>query len=204
MARVLPALALPAALLLAPSPAFALYKVVGPDGKVTYTDRPPTDRASQAIRANGSVSDSGSLPFELRQLTGKFPVTLYSAAGCAPCDQGRALLKQRGIPFAERTVQTNPDLQAFRRQEGTDQLPVLRVGGQQIKGFSSGDWQSYLDAAGYPKESALPRTYMWPAASPLVQQAAAPAAAPSAAQPAAPSRVTPAPATTPAEPGFRF
>ena len=31
-----------AAASLALTPAFALYKVVGPDGKITYTDRPPT------------------------------------------------------------------------------------------------------------------------------------------------------------------
>ncbi|HEY9238447.1 MAG TPA: DUF4124 domain-containing protein, partial [Burkholderiaceae bacterium] len=32
----------PLVALLAGTPAHAQYKVVGPDGKVTYTDRPPT------------------------------------------------------------------------------------------------------------------------------------------------------------------
>lgn len=172
-ARGMPAFGLALGLLLACSPAFALYKVIGPDGKVTYTDRPPTDRASQAIKTNGSMSDTGSLPFELRQINAKFPVTLYTSRDCGPCDQGRNLLKQRGIPFVERTVQSNEDIQAFKRQEGGDQMPVVRIGGQQIKGFSSQDWQSYLDAAGYPKESALPRTYQWPVPTPLVQQSTA-------------------------------
>ncbi len=205
--RMLPAFGLALGLLMASAPAFALYKVVGPDGKVTYTDRPPTDRASQAIKTNGSVSDTGSLPFELRQVNAKFPVTLYTSRDCGPCDQGRNLLKQRGVPFVERTVQSNEDIQAFKRQEGGDQMPVVRIGGQQIKGFSSQDWQSYLDAAGYPKESALPRNYQWPVPTPLVQQSAAPAT-PAATGPgtgAGDRTTTTTPTTPPAQqPGFRF
>jgi hypothetical protein len=37
-------------LVLASSPAMALYKVVGPDGKVSYTDRPPADKPSQSLK----------------------------------------------------------------------------------------------------------------------------------------------------------
>ncbi|RZL10771.1 MAG: glutaredoxin family protein [Rubrivivax sp.] len=194
-------------LLMAGSPAFALYKVVGADGKVTYTDRPPTDRASQAIKTNGSVSDTGSLPFELRQINAKFPVTLYTSRDCGPCDQGRNLLKQRGIPFVERTVQSNEDIAAFKRQEGGDQMPVVRIGGQQIKGFSPQDWQSYLDAAGYPKESTLPRTYQWPAPAPMVQQSTAGTApaTTTGSGTGAGNRSTTAPTTPPPQqPGIRF
>ncbi len=203
----LSALPLTLALLTLASPSWAMYKVVGPDGKVTYTDRPPTDRASQAIKANGAVSDTGSLPFELRQVTLKFPVVLYATKDCSVCDQGRTLLKQRGIPFQEKSVDSNDDIQAFKRQEGTDQLPVLRVGSQQLKGFASQSWQSYLDAAGYPKESVLPRTYQWPVPTPLVQAApVAPsgtAATRGAGTTAPPATTQPAPAS-PTAPGFRF
>lgn len=204
-ARVLSTL-LPLALLLGPGTALALYKVVGADGKVTYTDRPPSDRPSQTLRSSGSLSDTGALPFELRQVTGKFPVTLYGGRDCAPCERGRALLRERGVPFAEKTVESNEDIQTLRRLEGTDQLPVLRVGAQRIKGFSSQEWQSYLDAAGYPKESALPRNYVWPSPTSLVQQAPPPASQ----QPAA-TRAPVAPATANGSvqpdtnpPGFRF
>ena len=46
-------------------------------------------------------------------------------------------------------------------------LPIVRIGNQQLKGYASRDWQTYLDAAGYPKQSALPKTYQWPAPTPL-------------------------------------
>jgi hypothetical protein len=40
------------------------------------------------------------------------------------------------------------------------------VGSQQIKSGSLSDWNSYLDAAGYPKTSALPAGYRRPMPTP--------------------------------------
>ncbi len=159
--------ALASALVLTATPAMALYKVVGADGKVTYTDRPPTDRPSQSLKTNGVASSTDSLPFELRQTAERFPVTLYTAPECEACDQGRQLLKNRGVPFVEKSVLTNSDAQALQRLEATTSVPVLRIGKQPLQGFSSNEWTSYLDAAGYPKQSALPRTYQYGAAAPL-------------------------------------
>lgn len=156
-----------AALATSPS-AWALYKVVGPDGRVTYTDRAPTDRPTQAIKANGARVDADSLPTQLRPAAQRYPVTLFSSKDCQPCDAGRQLLKTRGVPFTEKTVNGNPDLQALRKQEGTDQLPILRIGTKQLLGFEGAEWGSYLDAAGYPGRSVLPANYQWPAPSPLV------------------------------------
>jgi len=165
------------ALVLASSPAMALYKVVGPDGKVSYTDRPPADKPSQSLKTNGSAADTASLPFEVRQAASRYPVTLYTSSDCAPCDQGRNALKARGVPFTEKTVQTAEDDKALQAQEGTRSLPVLRIGTQQLKGFLASDWSGFLDAADYPKQSKLPPNYQWPKAVPLVAVAAKPSTA---------------------------
>ena len=70
----------------------------------------------------------------------------------------------------------------MNRLEGTTLLPVGRVGAQQINSSDARAWQGYLDAAGYPKESQLPRSHQWPVATPLVAAKVAP---PSASQPSA-------------------
>ena len=60
MTAALPTTALALALSLAAPAAHALFKVVGPDGRVTYTDRPPPDSASKVMsvnRSTGSASD---------------------------------------------------------------------------------------------------------------------------------------------------
>jgi glutaredoxin len=187
-------LAVLACLLLASLPAQALFKVVGPDGKVTYTDRPPPaaeGRATTVNRDGSSASTDTSLPFALRQVMVKFPVTLYTASNCEACDMGRGLLTRRGIPFSERTATTEEDRAAWEKLVGGQEAPVLRVGGQVMRGFNATQWEETLDIAGYSRQSQLPPNYKAAAAVPLVERkpVAPPVAAPEA--PPAPPPVDP-------------
>lgn len=151
-----------------------VYRIVGPDGRVTFSDKPPPAdaKASTApavpIAGGGAAASSAALPFELRNTVNRYPVTLYSRQGCAPCDQSREFLAARGIPFTEKTVTTNDDVEALQRIGNTDSLPFATIGSQQLKGFSEAEWGQYLDAAGYPKTSQLPASYRRPPATPLV------------------------------------
>jgi glutaredoxin len=156
----------------------AVYRIVGPDGRVTYSDQPPPAdaKATQVGASGGSTAAIAQLPFELRQAASKYPVTLYSGNDCAPCGSGRNLLNARGIPYSEKTVIGDADGQALKRLSGESTLPFLTIGGQQIKGFSDTEWNQFLDAAGYPRQSRLPAGYQRPAATPLVASRAAPAA----------------------------
>jgi glutaredoxin len=182
-----------AALVLAAPSAHALFKVVGPDGKVTYTDRPPPveqGRATTVNRDGSSATTDVSLPFALRQVMAKFPVTLYTAAKCEACDLGRALLVRRGIPFSERTATTEEDKEAWEKIVGGQEAPVLRVGGQVMRGFSAGAWEETLDVAGYSRTSQLPPNYKAAAATPLVERRPArPAVTPAADAAPAPAPV---------------
>lgn len=204
--RPLPLLTLTSALLLCGAPAWALYKVVGPNGEITYTDRPPVDaKKAQPIKTpgNGGPSTDG-LPYELQQVVGRYPVTLYAASPCAPCDAGRQLLTRRGIPFSEKTVNTNADLTAYRALTASQQLPMLKIGSQQLSGFAEGEWSEYLTAAGYPAQSQLPSNYKNQAASPLAPQAATKDTGNDTNPGVAPTPSTPASPAGNAPPGFRF
>lgn len=194
----------------APFAAQAQYKVVGPDGSVTYTDKPPIGSPGKvtALGRRGSTSNTLSsdvdLPFELRQVAGRYPVTLFTSPECPPCDNGRQLLQQRGVPYVERTVTTEDDAAALERAVGGRSVPSLSVGTQGLRGFSPTDWAAYLDAAGYPRESRLPRGWQPPAPTPLVARAAPPVAQRIAAQPAeAEPAGEPAP-TVPNVPSIKF
>lgn len=148
----------------------SLYRIVAPDGTITYSDRPltqnaaPLNKASATTPAASAASSSGdnhapTLPYALRQAVAKYPVVLYAGNSCTPCDGGRSLLNARGIPFTERTITTREDVDALKRQMGDDNLPYLTIGNQKLKGFSSDEWQQYLNAAGYPARSVLPAGY---------------------------------------------
>ena len=187
-----------------------VYRVVGPDGKVTYSDQPPpaSTNARPVGGATAAASSGGAaLPSDLRQPAGRYPVTLYAGSDCAPCDTGRNFLTTRGIPFTEKTVNSSDDIAAFKRLSGVSSLPMLAVGGQHLKGYSDSEWTQYLDAAGYPKTSVLPAGYRRSAATPLVEAKAAAAPAGASAQkaqePKAPAEIpVTAPATNPS--GIKF
>ena len=171
----------------AASPSQAQYKVIGSDGRITYTDQPPLaagDKLSQLKTQRVAPSADVSLPAELRQVAQRYPVTLYVSANCAPCDQGRQLLRSRGIPHLEKTVVTGDDGEALQRLTTGRDLPALSIGAQVVRGLSSDTWTSYLDAAGYPKESKLPPSYQFPPAAPLTQRTEAPRETVSARPPA--------------------
>lgn len=188
-----------------------IYRIVTPDGRVTFSDRPPADAAARAASApvvpldTPAGSDLGALPFELRQAATTYPVTLYTGPECPPCQSARAMLTTRGIPFTEKTVTTNEDIEALRRLAGSPTLPVATIGGQQLRGYSEQEWAQYLDAAGYPQTSQLPPGFQRGPAAPMV--AVTPAKPASAPQPATASALPappPLPPTTPYNGGIRF
>lgn len=175
---------LPALLLLAlaASPAHALFKVVGPDGRVTYTDRAPgpaDGRMQPVSKETGRASDL-QLPYALRQVASRFPVTLYTAVDCGDaCTMARSFLSRRGVPYAERTAKTAEEREAWERIVGGTQAPTLTVGSQSLRGFAPAAWDETLDVAGYPKNSLLPASWQPPAPVPLIApSAAAPSPAP--------------------------
>ena len=191
-------------------PALAQYKVVGPDGKITYTDRPvapPAGGQVQTLRAATAAAAAARapLPLELRAVAERFPVTLFTSSDCAPCDTGRQLLQMRGIPFAEKTVSTEDDIAALQRLSGGRTVPALTVGTQALRGLLDADWHGLLDLAGYPKESKLPRGWSAGPAVPLVARAPVPEPAPAAAPAPTVPRGVPEPAALPpGTPAIRF
>ncbi|MEO7335138.1 MAG: glutaredoxin family protein, partial [Caldimonas sp.] len=175
-----------AALLLA-FPCQAQFKIIGADGKVTYTDRAPgtSDGQVKSFGARGaSAAAEAPLPLELRQAAARYPVTLYTSVGaCEPCESARSMLKSRGIPYAEKQVSSAEDSLALEKISGGRDAPTLSIGSQIVRGLSADLWNSYLDAAGYPRESKLPASYQYRAPSPIVERREASAARPASATP---------------------
>ncbi|MCW5650630.1 MAG: glutaredoxin family protein [Ramlibacter sp.] len=199
---------------LAPVGAQQIYRIVGPDGKVSFSDKPPVSPDAKVSSQNtGAAVDSqagrAALPYALRQIAAKYPVVLYTGNNCGPCGSGRSFLTGRGIPFAEKTVVSNEDIDALQRLSGATALPFLTIGGQQLRGFAEAEWSQFLDAAGYPKSSQLPTGYRNPQAAPLVAvqikappSEAGPNKVPSATSPEVTTSSPPETASNPA--GIRF
>ncbi|MGA0612702.1 glutaredoxin family protein [Caldimonas sp. KR1-144] len=196
-------------LLLGASPAWAVFKVIGPNGQVTYSDRPPSEPAArvQQLSPQATPLPANNLPPVLREATARYPVTLYTMPDCNVCDSARAYLRRRGIPYAESTISTIEDRSLFAaRFNNSLTVPVLTIGSQKLEAFEESTWASYLDAAGYPKSSALPVGYTPTPPTPLAPRAGDAARAPSVPRTPlsdAPQRRPDEPAT-PIPPGFKF
>lgn len=204
-----PLLALTALLMAAGALAQPVYRHVDANGKVSFSDQPPSAASAQPSAHGGTAPGAAAgagLPYELRQVVQRYPITLYTSEECAPCATGRSLLLARGVPFSERSIKSEADLEALQRLSGQGSLPLLSIGAQQLKGFSDAEWSRYLDAAGYPKSSNLPAGWQNAPARPLVTQQAAAVAQP--AEAAKPTPVRAAPRTdgpTPGNPaGIKF
>jgi hypothetical protein len=134
------------------------YRWVDKDGKVHYGDRPPPAATGQVQeRKLGAPAADKSLPYAVQQAVASFPVTLYVTKDCVEgCKEGRDYLKARGVPFSEKIVASNEEIDALKKLAGGNEavVPVLQVGPKNAKGWLQGDWQRLLDAAGYPGNTA--------------------------------------------------
>jgi glutaredoxin len=217
--RMLPGLVLPGLMLLLCLPAYAqMYKWTDAQGTVHYTDTPPpAQRASQIKTPSAGGSAQTALPYELARAVKANPVTLYTTtqAACAGCDQGRLLLRARGVPFTEKTVNTDEDKEQLRQLTGKLELPLLVIGSRKLAGFQDAAWQDALSAAAYPRSAQLPRAYQYAAPEAAAQSSASlptpPARAKNTAPPdeaaaqaaeQQPRRPAQKPSNTP--PGFQF
>jgi glutaredoxin len=178
-----------------------LYKWVDQDGRVHYTDQLPPPEAKAAERKSFKDSPGeGPLPYALQMAIKNFPATLFKTSDCGDaCAQAAALLSKRGVPYTDkdpRDPAAGEELKALTG--GKLEVPVLKLGGQVLRGYEQQAWHNALDAAGYPKSASLPPSQTPKSAS---KKRAAPAAGPAGdAQPAAeqgPAAANPAESVTP-------
>jgi glutaredoxin len=164
------------------------YRWVDAKGKVNYSDQPPPANIKRVekIKATGGKPSDAPLPYVLQQAVNNFPVTLYSTECGDPCARARALLAKRGIPYTEMDATVPAAQEELRKLTGGPlEVPVLKVGGDALRGFEEGSWNTSLDAAGYPQTAMIaPRPPTKPAKPAAVSPPAAPPAPPASPSPA--------------------
>lgn len=131
------------------------YRWVDPQGRTIISDTPPPGRARDVSKAGSASETSDGLPYEVRRAVDNFPVTLYTSADCASeCKQARDFLNARGVPFTEKMLQKQEDVDELKKLVGDAFVPALKVGKQSFRGFEPAAYTNLLDLAGYPKSAA--------------------------------------------------
>jgi len=127
-------------------------------GQVIFSDKPPPPGVKVLGRAGAPATEdeapdpNANLPYAVKRAAQNFPVVLFTSADCIEsCKSARALLASRQVPFKERTMTSQEDVDALKAITGGEALvPVVTVGRQSVKGFRAEDWNNLLDLAGYP------------------------------------------------------
>lgn len=132
-----------------------MYRWVDKDGRVTYSQSPPPAGSAKSVqpkRMDSGAVESSPLPYAAQVAARNFPVTMYASPDCgAPCDDGRASLQKRGIPFREISVGDPKGFEALKALTGgKTQVPVLQIGSRTLHGYDAIAWKNNLDEVGYP------------------------------------------------------
>jgi hypothetical protein len=177
-----------AAVFVAPLHAQTAYRWVDANGKVHYSDQPPPPNARKVDRRKLTPSqiETGGLSYAVKIAAEKYPVQLFTSPSCGSgCEEGRALLKGRGVPFKELKISSDQDLLALQKHSPNREVPTLLVGNEVQRGFLASAWNSSLDAAGYPKSAPPvrePKNPPKPSATPPAAPPAATGGEPAAAK----------------------
>ena len=153
------------ALALAPAmiQADTIYKSVGPDGRVTYSQKPPagdkvektltyenlpaTPLPDSVLRYRDELQKSMSKRLaDAARNDGGAPV-LFTAVWCGYCRQAKAYLAGKGISYREYDVETPDGMRAFAAAGGARGVPVLLWKGRRVQGFSRDAYDSLFARA---------------------------------------------------------
>jgi hypothetical protein len=158
-----------------------VYRYVDAEGRVVYSDRVPATGAKevQRKRVTANTITTSELPIVVQQATERYPVTLFTFACGAACENGQALLNRRGVPYTTVAVDDAEGQQKLQAVAGELAAPVLQVGDKLVaKGFSETRWNALLDQAGYPKTPATRTAQARSLGGPVEPQPVPPAATP--------------------------
>ena len=123
-----------------------LYKSVGADGRVVYSDKPPVTGAVEktmklenlpvsVVPGASPTPQAAAAPDAPPAATPRGDVVLYMATWCGYCKAAKSYLAGKGIAYRELDIDTPSGKAAFK-QLGARGVPVLLTNGQKIAGFT--------------------------------------------------------------------
>ncbi len=144
-----------------------VYKVTGPDGEVTYSDKPPAG-GSRAETFEFRNLPSSPLPPEVlrfreqleksaqsRSNAARAPradeVQLFTAKWCGYCKRAKAHLAASQVGYYEYDIETADGMRAFIDAGGRGGVPLLVRGEQRIQGYSAAAYDRLAVAVRPPR-----------------------------------------------------
>jgi glutaredoxin len=136
-----------------------MYRVVGPDGRVTYTDQAPQGKGTSVKEVNipsypepqrwqaptptseaaSTSSSKGEAPASPSN-----ELVMYSTQSCDYCKQARSYMRARSIAYREVDVGKDKAGAAEFARLGGKGVPLFSLGRQTLAGFSADSFDAFL------------------------------------------------------------
>ncbi len=132
-----------------PLGAVTVLECVDASGATSFRDKcPPGMTKAGEKKLYGQTKDTDRT---IEDIARDAPVTLYSVPNCDACDLVRSRLNAHQLPFTEKDVQDNADVQEeMKASTGGLTVPAVLVGKKVLTGYSSDALEGALLEAGYP------------------------------------------------------
>lgn len=133
--------------------AATVYRSVGPEGQVIYSDKPPADGKVERTLSFSNLPAT-PMPESVRKYrdeleksmqkrltdAGRFrssgQAVLFSAKWCGYCTRAKGYLAEKKIPYQEFDIDTADGMRALVEAGGGRSVPVLLWDNQRVQGFS--------------------------------------------------------------------
>jgi glutaredoxin len=142
------------------SAAFAqtVYKSIGPDGNVVYSDHPPADgKVDKTFNfvelpsspvpdlpaTSGHASAKKAVP--IQSVIAVDGVLMYSASWCGYCKRAKAYLAKNRIAYSSIDIDTADGRSSFQ-EVGQGSVPLLFWGKRRIRGFTAEGYDAFFGA----------------------------------------------------------
>ena len=130
-----------------------VYKAVGPDGEITYSDKPPSDRARantlefrnlpssplppEVLRFREQLEKSAQGRISAARAPRAGDVDLFTAAWCGHCKRAKSHLAAAQINYIEYDIENADGMRAFIGAGGSGGVPLLVAGERRVQGYSA-------------------------------------------------------------------
>jgi glutaredoxin len=134
-----------------------VYKAVGPDGEITYTDKPPADRTRantlefrnlpssplppEVLRFREQLEKSAQGRINAARSPRAGDVALFTASWCGHCRRAKAHLASAQISYVEYDIENVDGMRAFIGAGGSGAVPLLVAGDKRVQGYSAAAYE---------------------------------------------------------------
>ena len=120
-----------------------VYKWTDENGKVHYTDRPPSNRSPEKVSA--SVNTYERVSYADSAFYSGEKVVMYSTSRCGYCKKARNYFTQQGIPFTEYDIDKSLSARQRYDELGARGVPVILYAGKRMNGFSEEGFKKFYN-----------------------------------------------------------